>query len=109
MKKKLFLFLLSLFSLAISADEGGSCGENLTWSYIDATHTLTISGSGPMENFYIDGPWYSQHNNIQKIVIEEGVTTISNCAFMGCENLISVSIPKTVTTIGSQAFFNVQV
>ena len=40
------------------------------------------------------------------ITIPEGVTSISNSAFDGCEALTSVVIPDTVTLIGRDAFLN---
>ena len=33
------------------------------------------------------------------------VTSIGNCAFEGCENLTSVTIPSSVTSIGDSAFY----
>lgn len=40
----------------------GSCGDNLTWLFDHSTCTLTISGSGDMENYFEEGysierPW----------------------------------------------------
>ena len=40
-----------------------------------------------------------------KIVLKEGTKSISNYAFHSCSNLISITIPKSVTTIGDAAFF----
>ena len=37
------------FSLTASAAESGTCGENLTWT-LDDEGTLTISGTGAMDN-----------------------------------------------------------
>ncbi len=39
-----------------------------------------------------------------EIVINEGTVSISPCAFQNCENLISVTIPNSLTTIGEAAF-----
>ena len=76
---------------------------NLTWSLIDGT--LTISGTGPMED-YEDGtaPWYKDRYSITKVVIEDGVTSIGNHAFYECNSLTSVDIPDSVTSIGDNAF-----
>ena len=49
--KNLFLFIMLLLPMAASADQSGTCGENLTWTYNETTHTLTISGSGEMDNY----------------------------------------------------------
>lgn len=38
------------------------------------------------------------------LIIPDGVTSISNCAFSNCKNLNSVIIPDSVTSIGSYAF-----
>ena len=32
----------------------GTCGENLTWAFDADTFTLTISGTGAMDDFYTD-------------------------------------------------------
>ena len=37
---------------AAAADMSGSCGETVTWSYDAAAATLTISGSGRMDDYY---------------------------------------------------------
>ena len=40
------------------------------------------------------------------IVINEGVTTIGEGAFLECSNITSVNIPSTVKQIGNKAFYN---
>lgn len=111
MKKLLFLFTTILLPMITSADESGTCGDNLTWTYVESTKTLTISGSGDMTDFYKDGrgpiiatPWYNFRKNISIIVIEDGVTSIGGIAFSGCKELTSVTIGNSVKNIGSQAF-----
>ena len=52
-----------------------------------------------------DSPWLSQSDEIKKVVIKDGVTSIGNIAFWGCSGLTSVTIPNSVTSIGESAFY----
>ena len=82
-----------------------ACGENLSWE-LDSQGVLTISGQGAMYNWYSSTsvPWDSHRNEIRKIVIENGVTSIAGGAFYNCSALVSVVIPQSVAAIGSNAF-----
>ncbi len=111
--KRLFLsILLSVVFLptAFAADYSGKCGENLTWSLDVNTGVLTISGTGPMDNYdgSISRPWNSStiQNAIKSIIIEEGVTSIGNEAFKSLKKLTSVLFPKSSINIGKSAFSN---
>ena len=102
-KHLLLLFVATLFPMFANADDSGSCGENLTWTYTEATKTLTISGTGAMDDS--DGrPWEPYRKEIQTVIIEEGVTSIGRRAFFYCMNMTSVTIPKSNTSIGEEAF-----
>lgn len=80
---------------------GGSCGANLKWTYEIDTKILTISGSGEMS----DGqPWESYKDLVEKVVIEDGVTSIGTSAFYQFSNLTTVIIPSGVTKINEDAF-----
>ena len=82
---------------------GGTCGEKLTWSLSNGT--LTIKGTGAMTEYSHDNrPWENDINSIKKVVIQNGVTTISPYAFYKCEKLQSVTIPQSVHTIGKILF-----
>lgn len=83
----------------------GSCGTGVTWT-LTSYGVLTISGSGAMTDYSSLSaiPWSSYISDITRVVIKEGVTTIGNGAFYSCNNLESVSIPVTVTSIGEEAF-----
>ncbi|MDE6657345.1 MAG: leucine-rich repeat domain-containing protein, partial [Oscillospiraceae bacterium] len=82
----------------------GECGENLTWSLDSITDVLTISGTGAMTDWESENsPWFG-NDTIKEVIIEDGVTTISDSAFELCFALTSVTIPKSVIKIGSDAF-----
>ena len=89
----------------------GTCGENLTWVFDAATGKLMISGSGEMDEYIHSGssintPWYVYRDQIKKVEIESGVTSIGECAFANCDNIISVLIPDSVTYINWGAFLD---
>ena len=84
----------------------GAEGKNLTWT-LSCDGTLTISGTGEMYNWMslADRPWHSLCTSIQRVVIEEGVTTTGYHAFYGASNLTSVSLPSTLQTLQFMTFF----
>ena len=61
-------------------------------------------------NTYYANPLYYAHNlyvkgeEVTKIDIPEGVTTINQYAFVGCNKITTVTIPNTVTTIEGSPF-----
>ena len=83
----------------------GTCGENLTWRFEDGV--LTISGTGAMTDYSSSQgpqlPWAAA--KIKSVVIESGVTSIGDHAFVGQIGLTSITIPDSVTSIGDDAFF----
>lgn len=99
--RSLFMLVVLQFPLFANADDSGTCGESLTWTYKEDTKTLTISGIGDMDN---SKPWRLFRDVIQTIVIEDGVTSIGKEAFAGCSSLSAIHLPSTVTTIGHEAF-----
>ncbi len=127
MNKRITLTLVLIMNLAwVLAQTSGTFGA-LTWSYADKQ--LTISGQGKMINASApaDIPWKEYRDEIEKIVVEPGVTTIGDyaffdcwkatecslpegitdifkCAFYGCDNLKSCKIPSTVCVIDAAAF-----
>ncbi|GEM_PF-1140152 len=108
MKVKL-LFIFALLLTAVTgarADDSGSCGTNVSYSYVESTHTLTISGTGAMTDYDdpSERPWNSYVEEIETVIIEDGVTGIGNYAFLGCTGLTTVTIPASVKSIGDSAF-----
>ena len=82
----------------------GKCGENVTYT-LDSEGTLTISGSGDMEDYdaWDPSPFYD-NSDIKNIIIKKGVTSIGDFAFDYCSSLKSITIPNSVTSIGDVAF-----
>lgn len=88
----------------------GKCGENITFN-LTRDGVLTLSGSGPMPEIQYDWKaykpicgWGDWMNSIKKIVIGDGITSISRYSFYECWNLTEVSIPESVKWIGYEAF-----
>ena len=84
----------------------GKCGDHLTWSFDLVTGTLTVSGTGEMDDWADgDAPWFDFASDIKSVVLEQGVTGIGSYAFYICASLSSVSLPQGLTAIGSAAFY----
>lgn len=122
MKHKLLL-LLALLGMATSPllaetqeDLKGYCGRkigsnvdstNLQWSLDLSTHTLAITGVGPMKNYDNDNkaPWYNQRNEIYTVTFPNGMTTVGDRSMYNLNNLATINWSNTVKTIGSYAFY----
>ena len=92
--------------MPMSEAASGKCGENAYWEF-DGMDTLTISGSGAMENYdlYDVIPWGEYRNDIVEVRITDGITKIGDRAFDECRSLTNIMIPESVTEIGVWAFF----
>ena len=85
--------------------------KQVFWTFDEATGTLTIFGFGDMDNYYdeendalIERPWEEFCDDIKVVVIDDGITSVGDCAFYTCDSLTSVEIPDSVTIIGLLAF-----
>ena len=90
-----------------STSDGTSCGENVSWSFEEASGTLTIQGTGAMTEFAsaTAAPWHSQVTAIKRIVVEDSITSIGSFSFYGANNLKTVSLPASVCSLGRAAFY----
>jgi hypothetical protein len=77
----------------------GTCGKSLNW-ILSEDGTLRITGTGNMDE---DPTWPKEQ--IVKVVVGKGATSISAKAFMDCTNLTTISLPETLRTIGTCAFY----
>lgn len=111
--KRLAIFFLLMFAITTTASADtttGACGPNVTYSYDESTNVLTISGTGRIVDYSL---WTSetpfQIFDMEKVVIEEGVTYIGDNAFYGisaggCSELTSIELPSTLTELGDRCF-----
>ena len=102
--------VLDKYSVATSdeavQDQSGTTGE-CTWTYDASTKTLTVSGNGDMgsyDDWEAPAPWHDFRDNINKVVIENGVTSIGSYSFFYCEGITQITIPDSVISIGFEAF-----
>ena len=129
------LLLIALCIGASAAGTSGKCGPSAYWSFDSSTGTLTISGSGAMDDCVFQWgdpdprPWSAYLSEIKTVVIGDSITkigkeafnssscttikigknvqVIDDCAFYYCRNLTGdLLIPDSVTTIGDMAFNN---
>ena len=115
--KQLFILLfvfIAVFLLCLSAGaqtegeplatvvETGNCGidgSDVQYRLYD-NGTLVISGSGMIQSSFFSG-----RSDILKVTIENGVTGADYYAFNHCNNLESVSLPKTFQMSNGDSFF----
>ena len=89
--------------------------QNITWK-LTKDGTLYLSGKGEMPNWVVDPgyfeeihrhintPWIGYKNQIKKVIIDTGITTISEGTFSDYRNLKNVILPNGVTKIEDEAF-----
>lgn len=109
----LLLISMPLFKSNVKADilEGEviQIGDNVI-ARLNRKGVLTISGKGDMwndtddTNVYYNKWFNNKRNNIYKVVIKKGVTSVGRRAFSYMENIQSVTIPSTVNYIDTYAF-----
>ena len=119
MKQKIFSFLLvvvmivACFPMRASAATiaSGFAGPNANWSLDNGGH-LKIYGSGLIGGPFIspivitnEAPWGDYADQITSVTIGQGITAIDDGSFINLHKLCEVSIPASVTSIGSSVFW----
>ena len=100
-------------------ETSGNCGttgheSDVVWRYDNGT--LTISGTGQMmyygsalggdNKYHSTAPWSYLDSEIQKVIVEDGVTYIGSYAFAYCTALTSVSLPASVIALGDYVCYS---
>jgi len=96
----------TVFDYLFDLDELIVCRYSTSWKYEDKT--LTISGNFDMPDYMNISavPWQEYADEIENIVVEEGVRTLGDYAFNSMPNLKSISLPSTITYIGKMSLCN---
>jgi hypothetical protein len=89
----------------------GLDGWEVTWELSKSTGSadydvLTISGNGALRDYSsrVKRPWNNNRSTIKTLIIEEGVTSIGQKAFMELSIISEITIPASVTNIRNDAF-----
>ena len=88
-----------------SVTKTSASGSKITSSFNKITGILTISGKGDMP----DDMQFIDNKKIRKVVIEEGVTSVCDYAFLGCTKLKAVTLPEGLLSIGVKSFENTNI
>ena len=94
------------FVAIFEISRSGNCGDylDLMWEYDRSEKMLTISGNGSLNSNYTFG--LEAPNEVQKLIIAEGVTSIGADAFKDYTTLKHISIASSVKNLYEQAFYN---
>lgn len=89
-----------------AAPSSGDLGKNLKWS-VSSKGVLTIKGKGEMTDFGVADarPWDDHRDEIVKVVVEDGVTSVSEKAFSHLGELKEVELPKSLIFVGCDIFY----
>lgn len=93
-------------------DSANKIGDNVYYELDSVAGALTIVGSGKTYDYgysYSENrsPFY-KNANIKSIDVTEGVTSIENLLFYGCNKVESVTLPDSLKTIGDNSFDSCQ-
>ena len=112
------VLLLSLLPLPARAADAFAFGEDLSMMCIIDGSTLTIrprteDSAGEIPVFarinigstaYVSSPWFSYRNQIETVVVEEGVVNIPANCFAGMSGMKRIHIPLSVKEIAGDGF-----
>ena len=93
--------LMSCVPIVAKAEivDSGQCGDNVYWK-LDSNGTLTINGEGEMHNTSL----WADRMDIVNVIINNGITTIGEQAFLRCYRLRNVTMPESIICIEYAAF-----
>ena len=83
----------------------GQCGDNVYWE-LDKDGVLTLSGKGPTYEYsFLNAPFLNNYSKIvKKVIIQEGITKLSQHLFNSMKSIERLVIPDTVKRMEIGAF-----
>jgi len=78
--------------------------DSIICNFDNDSATLTISGKGDLCEYFWSNLSEEIEYGAKKVVIEEGITAISEDAFSRCNNIEEIELPDTLTYIGALSF-----
>jgi len=116
------LKLISTFALALAAIVARAATETVdgvTWSYTVSGNQATVTGASPCVGEMtvpdmlgecpvtaIEYKAFLQKNEISKMTLPATVKSIGSYAFYSCSALTDINFPEGLMTIGYEAFYN---
>lgn len=94
---------LTVVSFAEETVTSGTCGESAEWVYDEESATLTVSGTGEIEDKY--NGWESFRKKVRVLKVCEGITHIGTEVFDQFTALEDVSLPESLEIIGKHTFY----
>lgn len=99
----------TVYTNVITHTDLGACGvapysSETFWTYDEGSKTLTVLGDGAIKDYAnaSDAPWSSR--DVEKLVVQDGITRIGNNAFAALKNLKTVNVDGSVTEVADNAF-----
>ncbi len=100
----------------------GECGANniyidyigdINWTLDTETGVLSFDGEGYMDSFYNFNisqsellPWWDNLEDIETVVLSEGIKNIGSGVCCGAVNLTSVVVPDSLESVDYNTFYN---
>lgn len=81
--------------------------DDIQWEYDENNKVLHIYGHGDMANYKSteQPPWVQYKNQIEQVIIDDGIVSLGNYAFYNYTALKTVVIPRGLKKIGARVFY----
>lgn len=99
------MFQLKVDDLTGDIVSTGSLGKDIYY-VLYSNGNLLVRGTGEMYDYDTDSNLspFRGNNDIQFVVVDEGITSVGDCIFGNCQNMEKITLPTTLTSIGQATF-----